>query len=159
MNLAELYFEDVRINEEKFIEFLRQRPSIKVFHHDCKTFSTTSQREVFQTLAKYCGDQIREYHGETDLGIPGASDFLSGFTNVTYVYLTSYQTCGGDLVNALKRLAEHDTLETLRIKYDCRKDLSYETCIFQERPNHDGSDMSPFRHFVNCLFVANFIEC
>lgn len=44
-------------------------------------------------------------------------EFIEKFKNVKKMCLTSHQTCGADLIEAMKQLAENNTIEMLHIKY------------------------------------------
>lgn len=153
--LTELYLHEVSgINVYNFIEFLRLGPNIRIFHHSGDTFKG-SMHGIGEAMAKYCGNNIQDYSGEMPFirgndWVPAHNsyDFLSGFKNLKEVRLITHQLCGGDLIDTMKRLAENDSIETFRIKYS-----EYDTdgwsnvnCIFQTKPNLDGSDMNNFTH-------------
>lgn len=57
--------------------------------------------------------------------------------------MTSNQSCGGDLIDAMKRLAENDTLEILQISYS---NEDTKNCTFQERPTLESAGMRHFSH-------------
>lgn len=155
INLREIYLSDVRgIKPQRFIHFLQQRPNLAIFHHDRYSFKD-STRDVCERLAQYCGNHVREYSGvmptNQEDGDGEASegnmfDFISGLKNLKKICLTTHQICGGDIIDAMKRLAENDTIEALCIKYTQHDRLNRQNadCIFLERPNLDGFDMMQF---------------
>lgn len=154
-NITELYLDDVRgINVQNFIRFLCHRPKLTAFHHGGETFGVNIQ-DVCEAMAKYCGNQIEFYYGRMPIVPKGSRaptqqlySFISGFKKLKKVRLGTHQICGGDVIDALKRLAENDTIETLQFVYDgYGMDESPDMrCIFQKQPNLDGSDMSHFTH-------------
>lgn len=155
-NLTELYLHEVNgINVNNFIEFLRLRPNIKIFHHSGDSFKGSMQH-ICEAMAKYCGNHIQNYYGEMayipNVRQPPAQNisygFLSKFKNLMEVRLVTHQLCGGDLIDTMKQLAENDTIETLRIKYS-EYDMdgwSDGNCTFQAQPNLNGFDMNNFSH-------------
>lgn len=165
-NLTELYLKAVSgINIENFLQFLRQRPNLKVFHHDNVTFGDSTQI-ICKAMGEYCGE-IREYFSKMFFGyelraspIVDWCDFISGFKNVRKVGLTTLEWCGGDLIGPLKQLAEHDTIETLHIKYN-KMHERYQIhnrvrCIFQERLNLDGIEMKHFSRIKTIIIDGAF---
>lgn len=116
-----------RIIVPNFIEFLRHRPNIEVFHHNRNVFNDSAQDEC-KAMTEYCGKQIQDHSGEM-LSIRNDDDdheacmydFVSGFSDLKKGCLTSHKFRGGDLIESIKRLAENDTIENLKIicsKYD-----------------------------------------
>lgn len=64
VNLTELELFAVRgINTENFIEFLRQRPSLEVFHN-YSSFEDSTEEKIFEIMGIYCGDKIRNFLNE-----------------------------------------------------------------------------------------------
>lgn len=152
-NLKEIYLSEVRgIKPQKFIHFLQQRPKLQIFHHDRYSFKDATQL-VCETLAKCCGNQIREYSGimptsqeDAEASEGNMFEFISGLKHLKKVCLATHQICGGDIIDAMKRLAENDSIEALCIKYTQHDRLNRQNadCIFLDRPNLDGFDMMQF---------------
>lgn len=149
-SLKELYLDSVNgIEADKFIDLICQRPKLEVFHHS-NTFGDFTQ-DVCDAMGKYCGNYIRDYSGAFDYPTFGAPtnhvyDFISGFKNVKKIHLVTHQFCGGDLIDAIRRLAENNTVEELEIVYSGFVCIEEDfTCIFQDRPNL-GRDMKQFTH-------------
>lgn len=156
-NLKELYLIDVKdINVQNFIEFLCQRPNLEVIHHGANTFNELTA-DVCDAMAKYCGHQIREYYGamppNQEPSTHNSYKFLSSLKNLKIVRLTTQQHCGGDLIDAIKRLAENDTIETLHIKFS-EEDRRNTDCIFQQTTDLTSSDMRPFSHLKTFTFTG-----
>lgn len=166
-NLKELYLYKVRgINTRNFIEFLRHRPNLKIFHHDADTFEKSTQ-EICNALAKFCANRIRTYSGimpsnrrDVEASAQHLYNFISEFRNVKDVSLTTQRKCGSDLIDALKRLAENDTIETICIRLTDDDRLIRQTvnCNMQERTNVTGSrtglDMRQFSHLKTITFFG-----
>lgn len=78
------------INIENFIEFLRDRPRLKVFHYDETTFKDDTQN-ICEAISEYCGNEIRDYEELSfDLKeepLQKTYDFISGFKNLKRVHL------------------------------------------------------------------------
>lgn len=157
-NLKKLHLRRVNgINVQHFIDLLDiHRPKIEYFHHgELNQLSGGTIQHLCAAVAMYCGNQIRYYSGQmppprevgTALG-RRPYDFISSFKNVTNVCLTSYQLCGGDLIDALKRLAENDTIRTLKIMfYDAQR-------IFWQRSNDVSRDMKNFSNLKTIEIFA-----
>lgn len=152
-NVTELYLKKVRgLDAKNFIELLHHRPGLEVYHHDeLDTFGGSIQ-DICKTVAQYCGDKIRNYCGVLPLN-GGSSrlhsyDFISNFKNVKQVCLKTHQVCGGDLVNAMKKLAENDTVEMMNINYSMADwfVLPNVNCIFQLGQHSEYLDMKEFGH-------------
>lgn len=144
-NLTELYLENIRgINADNFIEFLRQEPKIKVFHHEKSTFEGFVP-EISEALATHCGKYIQDYSGVMPANQENMYYFLSEFKTVKKVCLTTDQICGGDLVAAMKRLSDNNTIEELHINYS-KKDNHRENCLFIQNPELLGITVKPFNH-------------
>lgn len=157
MNLTELHLIDVNdINAQNFIEFLCQRPNLEIFHHDADTFNEFTP-EICDAMAKYCGNQIREYYGamppNQEISAQHSYTFLSSLKQLKTVGLTTHQHCGGDLIDAIKRLAENDTIETLHIEFS-QEDRPNSDCIFQKIPDLISSDMRHFSHLKMFTFTG-----
>lgn len=155
-NVSELYLNEVdNIVVENFIEFLRQRPNLKVFHHDKDTFEDRT-KEMCDAMAKYCGNTIQDYSGEICCDEEAARiniySFISELKNVKKMLLMTHEICGGDLINGMKRLAENDSIETLEIKY-CRR-FPFVSCILQENSDNERSDMMYFSHLKTIKLVG-----
>lgn len=67
--------------------------------------------------------------------------FLSGFKNVKKVILITDELCGTDIIDAMKRLAENDTIESLDISF-CKRLVSYPCayCTWNSEPHLDNFD-------------------
>lgn len=163
-NLTELYLSEVRrIIVPNFIEFLRHRPNIKVFHHNRNVFNDSAQ-DVCKAMSEYCGKQIQDYSGEM-LSIRDDDheacmyDFVTGFSDLKKVCLTSHKFCGGDLIESIKRLVENDTIEHLKIiysKYDnVRMGWNY-PFLLQEIQDNEGHDMKPFSHLKSVEIAGSY---
>lgn len=146
-NLTKLFLSRVEgVNESNFIEYLRQRPSLEAFGHS-HTFDISSMENIFEKMAEYCGNQIRalkiynEYSKKVD-NPPGFYHFISGFKNLKEVYLRADLKCGDDLIDPIKRLAEHNTIEDLSLTYTGTQ--PHRNCIFREMPNRSAPNMKPF---------------
>lgn len=155
-NLRELHLKLVfGINVKKFIEFLRQKPNLEIFHHDQFAFGDATQ-DVCEAVAKYCGNQIQDYSGVM-APAQNTHNFLSGFKSLKKVCLTTYHSCAGDLVDAMKRLAENDTIEMLQIKYSPINIQATRDCIYKGRSNLNGFDMGHFSH-LKTVKIGGFVE-
>lgn len=155
-NLKELHLKLVfGINVKKFIEFLQQKPNLEVFHHDQFAFGNATQK-VCEAVAKYCGNYIRDYAGEM-CPAQNTHNFISGFKSLKKVCLTTYHACAGDLVDAMKRLAENDTIEMLHIKYSPISIQETRNCMYKGRSNRDGFDMGHFSH-LKTVKIGGFVE-
>lgn len=142
-NLKELYLENIHgINADSFIEFLRQEPKIKVFHHEKSTFDG-SIPEISDALATHCGKYIQDYSGVMPANQRNMYNFLSEFKAMRIVCLTTDQICGGDIVAAIKRLSDNNTIEELHIKYS-KKDNHRDNCLFLRNPEMLGITVKPF---------------
>lgn len=147
------------INAENFIKLLSHRPNIEVFHHDRYTFKDSTQ-DVCLAMAKYCGNSIREYYGEMDPNqgegrAPGQNMyyFISGFKNIKKARLTTHQICGGDLIDAMKWLAENNTIEMLEIKYSGHDGHEKTNCIFHTKPKLEGHHIRHFSHLKSIKII------
>lgn len=152
-NLKEIYLNKVNgINVQSFVELCRRhRPKIETFkQYNLHNFSGGSIDDMCDAIAKYCGNEIREYHGMIypmgqmlPLNLYG---FLAKFTNINSALLVSNQMCFGDLIDGLKELAENDTIEILRIHYGgSERNRVHVNCNFQEKPYLQRSvDMKQF---------------
>lgn len=146
-NLTKLSLSDVEgVNESDFIEYLRQRPSLEAFGHS-DTFDTSTMENTFEKMAEYCGNQIRaldiyKEHWKTFDYPPGFYNFISGFKNLKKVYLRAELKCGDDLIDPIKRLAEHNTVEDLSLTF--RGGQPHRSCIFREMSNRSAPSMKPF---------------
>lgn len=179
-NLRKLYLIDVRgINSQNFIEFLDHRPNLEVFHHAIDNFGSSIQN-ILEAMAIYCGNSIRHYslkfvgiryedkyysrmrsnRKEVKLLPHNFYHFLSRFENLKKVRLTTNHICCGDLIDAIKRLAENNTIEELIIEYSELKksEMSDENCIFKERPDLEGFDMPYFSYLKKIELFGPFYE-
>lgn len=163
-NLTKLYLRDVRgINAQNFIELLRQRPNIQIFHHDKYSFNG-SILDISEAMAEYCGNQIEEYNGEMPKRLESGRaptrylyPFISQFKNVKRICLATNLVCGADLIEPMKQLAKLNTVDMLHIKYpelDCIEH-SHADCIFKENSNIDCFDMMHFNH-LKTLTVSKY---
>lgn len=150
--LTELYLSSVHnINIQSFIEFLRLRPNLEVFHH-CDSFKR-SKEEVFEALAECCGNQIQDFQdGGRD--IPPLS-FIAALKTLKRVHLPTNQYCGGDVVAAIRQLAQKDTIEKLKLSY-YPFERHNTNCILQK---NDVFGMKGFSHLetidIRIRYAAN----
>lgn len=116
MNLTELRLDSVLgINDLKFIEFARRRPKLKRFY--LQKSLEHARSEVYKALARYCGDQIEVLHDRIDGKEikKNSYDFLSGMKNLKEMGFLKSNSCSRNLIYAIQRLAENDTIERLVI--------------------------------------------
>lgn len=143
-NLAELDLDTVRgIDEQNFIEFLHQRPNIMDFRQTA-TF-TNSAQDIFDAIGRNCGKRIQVFRDKSRY-LPRPSTFyafLSLFENVKDVYVSSFNICGADLIDPIKRLAEMNTVEKLGIIVSSANETG---CAFQQGPNYGELHMQSFGH-------------
>lgn len=133
-NLTKLSLSDVEgVNESNFIEYLRQRSSLEAFGHSY-TFDISTMENTFEKMAEYCGNKIRALDIYKSREIfdypPGFYNFISGFKNLKKVYLRAELKCGDDLIDPIKRLAEHNTVEDLSLTFIAGR--PHRNCIFRE---------------------------
>lgn len=84
-------------------------------------------------------------------------DFISEFTNVKKVHLTTYQRCGGDPIDTMKRLAKDNTIDMLSISIVVG--IPRESNVnFDEIPNHGGSNMMQFTHLKTIEIAIDDFE-
>lgn len=162
-NLKHLYLNKVHgINVPNFIELFRLGPKIEIFkHYNLHNFPDGSIHDVCAAMAKYCGNDIREYHGMIYPKEPmlplNLYGFLSGFRNVKNAILLTNQICCGDIIDGLKGLAANDTIEMLRIHYcGSERNRFNVNCNFQERPNLQGLDMKQFSRLRKLRISGRF---
>lgn len=143
-NLKALDLDTVRgIDEQNFIEFLNQPTNIKEFRQTA-TF-TNSAQDIFEAMAKNCGNRIQVFRDKNRY-LPRPLTFygfLSSFKNVKDVYVSSFNVCGADLIDPIKRLAEINTLEKLGIIVSSMNETG---CAFQQGPNYGELHMRSFGH-------------
>lgn len=166
-NLTKLYLLFVRgINIQNFIEFLRHRPNIEVFHHNRYTFGN-SIHDVCKAMAKYCGNQIQEYSGGfCSLPEGGNAEapahklyyFLVEFKNMKRLQMSTDLPCGANLIDAMKQLAENDTIEMLSLYYYWRPRSPNVNCSFQNGSIRNGFDMKPFSHLKTLRIYGRSVE-
>lgn len=121
LDLKELHLIHLQnIEEECLIEFLRQRPRLEHFVNE---LSIVDMKKVGEAMANYCGDQIRVFRDQGSYAfgyihremIRTRYDFLSKFTNLKEVAISSFYTCGCDLRYPIDRLSQIESLKNLAI--------------------------------------------
>lgn len=146
-NVKKLSLSDVEgVNESNFIENLRQRPRLEAFGHS-DTFDISTMKKTFEKMAEYCGTQIhaleiyKQEWKKFDYP-PGFYSFISDFKALKKVYLRAELKCGDDLIDPIKRLAEHNTVLDLSLTFSGGQ--PHRNCIFREMSNRSAPNMKPF---------------
>lgn len=161
-NLKKLHLRRVNgINVRHFVDLLdMRRPNLEYFHHgELDQLLNGTIQDVCDAIALYCGNQIQYYSGEMPPPPRDGSrtfmrhpyDFISSFINVKEVSLTSYELCGGDIIDAIKQLSENDTIEALNVRF-------YDwigNCTFRERSNDNSYEMKNFSHLKTIKMYAS----
>lgn len=121
LNLKELHLIHLQnIEVECLIDFLRQRPRLEHFVNE---LSIMDMKRVGEAMADYCGDQIRVFRDQGSYAfgfihreiIRTRYDFLSKFTCLKEVAISSFYTCGCDLRYPMEKLSQIESLEKLAI--------------------------------------------
>lgn len=159
VNLNELYLDSVNgINTEEFIEFLRKKPELKIFHHSAVFEKLT--KNICTIMAEYCGKHIEAYGGHIPLEETPQNfyTFLPKLINLKNVSLETHQVCGGDLVGILRRLAVDNKIETLKLMYSspASDKTGNVQCIFKDKKYIDSDNMNHFEHLTTLNIRGGF---
>lgn len=134
LNLTELNLHYVSVDLDDLIGFFRQRPKLQKFVNSMSLDTETTAR-FGQALAKYCGENIREFGDmpiDIDVELNGdypeeeeeelvityfftRYEFLADFKNLEAVTLTSVRRCASDLHNTLVQLSKLKKLKKMTI--------------------------------------------
>lgn len=121
VNLIELELVECLFKEQNFYYFIRKRPKLKRFVYMNRI---NDVKAIGKEMTKYSGDHMRSFHDfintnavalnrETDFR--EKYNFLAGFKHLKEVTVSPMLICPCDIVQALRLLAENDTLEKLSI--------------------------------------------
>lgn len=167
-NLTELYLSRVSgINVQNFIKFLCLPSKLQIFHHNTYAFNDSTPN-ICKVVANCCSE-IYEYSFERLRYVPEQIpnqkehhlyDFISEMKNLKKVGITTFQYCGGDLIEAMKQLAENNTIEMLVINYNRfdegdKRDVQ---CIFQKKTSFEAIHMNHFSYLKTLKLWAPFIR-